>query len=113
MLKLNERVALITLNFRKTTGNIQLNQTEFSPEDLAHLPPGFRLGTKPVIERKRLTVFDSLKDEATLLLKNHGIVAGAEDVYHAFDLVEEMESSAHVYAMLKSCPDENIDFIPH
>lgn len=73
MLKLNERVALITLNFRKTTGNIQLNQTEFSPEDLAHLPPGFRLGTKPVIERKRLTVFDSLKDEATLLLKNHGI----------------------------------------
>lgn len=46
-------------------------------------------------------------------MKNHGIVAGAEDVYHAFDLVEEMESSAHVYAMLKSCPDENIDFIPH
>ena len=33
--------------------------------------------------------------------------------YKAFDLIEEMESSAHVYAMLKSCPDEDIDFIPH
>lgn len=73
MLELNERVALITLNFRKTTGCIQLNKAEFSAEDLAHLPAGFRLGTKPVIERKHLSVFDSLKDEAALLLKNHGI----------------------------------------
>ena len=81
-------------------------QTKGNIPCVAYAPPGSdalffhfkdKTGTKPRI----------------LLLKHHGIMAGAEDVYHAFDLIEEMESSAHVYAMLKSCPDEDIDFIPH
>jgi len=83
--------------FMQTKGNIPC---------VAYAPPGSD------------ALFCHFKDKTKtkpkiLLLKHHGIVAGAEDVYHAFDLIEEMESSAHVYAMLKSCPDEDIDFIPH
>lgn len=45
------------------------------------------------------------------VLKNHGIVACAEDMYKAYNLIEEMESSAHTYEILKNCSDKDINFI--
>ena len=83
--------------FMRTKGNIPC---------IAYAPPGSDELIRHFMDKTE-------SKPKILLLKNHGIVVGAEDAYHAFDLVEEMEYSAHIYTMLKNCPDEDIDFIPH
>lgn len=47
-------------------------------------------------------------DTKAYLLGSHGIVAGAESVYKAFDLIEEFETSASIADILSRCEKETI-----
>lgn len=69
--KLNEKMVLVTINFRKTTGEVSLTPDDFGG-DVSSLPPG-TLGTKLLINKNRLTGFERLKRSAVELLKYNGV----------------------------------------
>lgn len=69
--KLNEKMVLVTINFRKTTGEVNLTLEDFG-ENVPDLPPG-TLGTKQLISKKHLSKFTSLKKKAVELLKFNGV----------------------------------------
>lgn len=45
------------------------------------------------------------------VLKNHGVFVSAPDMYRAYNLIEEFETSTHMYAKLSQYPKEDINFI--
>lgn len=47
----------------------------------------------------------AMKDRRAVLLANHGILAGAQDLLNAFNIIEEVEYCAKVYCIAKSVGD--------
>lgn len=60
---------------------------------------------------------EAMRDRRAVLLANHGILAGAEDLLNAFNIIEEVEYCAKVYCIAKSVgtpvvlPDEEMDLM--
>lgn len=45
---------------------------------------------------------ESMKDRKAVILANHGILAGANDLLNAFNIIEEIEYCSQIYYMAKS-----------
>ena len=46
--------------------------------------------------------YEAMKDRRAVLLANHGIIAGAQDLLNAFNIVEEVEYCSEVHIKAKS-----------
>ena len=46
--------------------------------------------------------FEAMKDRKAVILANHGILAGANDLLNAFNIIEEVEYCAEVYTKAKA-----------
>ena len=46
--------------------------------------------------------FEAMKDRKAVILANHGILAGANDLLNAFNIIEEIEYCAEVYTKAKA-----------
>ncbi|SDZ27601.1 L-fuculose 1-phosphate aldolase [Proteiniborus ethanoligenes] len=55
-------------------------------------------GTKELAEN----AFEAMKDRKAVLLANHGLLAGANDLLNAFNITEEIEYCAELYYRTKS-----------
>ena len=55
--------------------------------------------------------FEAMKDRKAVILANHGILAGANDLLNAFNIVEEIEYCAEVYTKAKAIGEPVI--LPH
>ena len=55
--------------------------------------------------------FEAMKDRKAVILANHGILAGANDLLNAFNIIEEVEYCAEVYTKAKAIGDPVI--LPH
>ena len=55
--------------------------------------------------------FEAMKDRKAVILANHGILAGANDLLNAFNIVEEIEYCSEVYTKAKAIGEPVI--LPH
>ena len=55
--------------------------------------------------------FEAMKDRKAVILANHGILAGANDLLNAFNIIEEIEYCAEVYTKAKAIGEPVI--LPH
>ena len=55
--------------------------------------------------------FEAMKDRKAVILANHGILAGANDLLNAFNIIEEVEYCAEVYTKAKAIGEPVI--LPH
>ena len=55
--------------------------------------------------------FEAMKDRKAVILANHGILAGANDLLNAFNIIEEIEYCAEVYTRAKAIGEPVI--LPH
>ncbi len=61
-----------------------------------------------------VNAFEGMKDRRCVLLANHGILAGAQDLLNAFNIIEEVEYCAEIYYRARSIgepvilPDEEM-----
>ena len=55
--------------------------------------------------------FEAMKDRKAVILANHGILAGANDLLNAFNIVEEIEYCSEVYIKAKAIGEPVI--LPH
>lgn len=55
-------------------------------------------GTKELAENAA----EAMKDRRAVFLANHGILAGAQDLLNAFNIIEEVEYCAKIYCVAKS-----------
>lgn len=46
--------------------------------------------------------FEAMKDRKAVILANHGILAGANDLLNAFNIIEELEYCSQIYYMARS-----------
>ncbi|MGY3724536.1 L-fuculose-phosphate aldolase [Granulicatella balaenopterae] len=46
--------------------------------------------------------YEAMKDRKAVLLANHGILAGANDLLNAFNIIEEVEYCAKIYCITRS-----------
>lgn len=59
----------------------------------------------------------AMKDRRAVILANHGILAGANDLLNAFNIIEEIEYCSQIYYMAKSIgepvvlPDEEMELM--
>lgn len=58
-------------------------------------------GTKELAEN----AFEAMKDRKAVLLANHGLLAGAQDLMNVFNIAEEIEFSAEIFYRAKSIGD--------
>lgn len=61
-------------------------------------------------------LFDHFKENVQshvniYVLKNHGVFVSATDLYTAYNLIEEFETSTHIFSELSKIPSENINCI--
>ncbi len=49
-----------------------------------------------------VNAFEGMKDRRCVLLANHGILAGAQDLMNAFNIIEEVEYCAEIYYRARS-----------
>ena len=52
--------------------------------------------------------FEAMKDRKAVILANHGILAGANDLLNAFNIVEEIEYCSEVYTKAVILPHEEM-----
>ena len=55
--------------------------------------------------------FEAMKDRKAVILANHGILAGANDLLNAFNIIEEVEYCAEVYTKAKAIGEPVV--LPH
>ena len=55
--------------------------------------------------------FEAMKDRKAVILANHGILAGANDLLNAFNIIEEIEYCAEVYTKAKAIGEPVV--LPH
>ena len=61
--------------------------------------------------------FEAMKDRRAVILANHGLLAGAQDLLNAFNIIEEIEYCAEVYTKAKAIgepvilPKEEMDLM--
>ena len=55
--------------------------------------------------------FEAMKDRKAVILANHGILAGANDLLNAFSIIEEVEYCAEVYTKAKAIGEPVV--LPH
>ena len=55
--------------------------------------------------------FEAMKDRKAVILANHGILAGANDLLNAFNIIEEVECCAEVYTKAKAIGEPVV--LPH
>ncbi|ARC84158.1 hypothetical protein U732_683 [Clostridium argentinense CDC 2741] len=58
-------------------------------------------GTKELAEN----ALDAMKDRRAVILANHGLLAGANDLLNAFNIAEEIEYCSEIYCRVKSIGD--------
>lgn len=58
-------------------------------------------GTKELAEN----ALEAMKDRRAVILANHGLLAGANDLLNAFNIVEEIEYCSEIYCRVKSIGD--------
>ncbi|HFI0462054.1 TPA: L-fuculose-phosphate aldolase [Streptococcus suis] len=70
-------------------------------------------GTKELAENAA----EAMKDRRAVFLANHGILAGAQDLLNAFNIIEEVEYCSKIYCVAKSMgepvilPDEEMELM--
>lgn len=58
-------------------------------------------GTKELAEN----ALEAMKDRRAVILANHGLLAGANDLLNAFNIAEEIEYCSEIYCRVKSISD--------
>lgn len=58
-------------------------------------------GTRELAEK----AFEAMQDRKAVLLANHGLLAGAENIHQAFNIAEEIEYCAEIFVRARSIGD--------